>query len=120
MNKPKKPLNGQRRVFLLSSALAALAGLAGAGGGSRLRKTYQALEEAEIAGLLPRKRPISGIKLNETGAFVYARMDGTRTPLELAGLLSRRYQVSRSQALEDVLSLTRQLDGLGLLTLERA
>lgn len=55
--------------------------------------------------------------LNETGAFVWSNLDGQRTVAEVSAALAAEFDVTSDEALADVVALSGELAGLGMLDL---
>jgi len=55
------------------------------------------------------------ISVNETGAFLWQRLESDQTPDTLAQALTEEYEVELYQAKEDVLAFLAQLEGTGAL-----
>lgn len=53
--------------------------------------------------------------LNEVGGRIWSLLDGTRTPEDIARVLTSEYDVTEEQALADVLEFLEELDDAGLL-----
>lgn len=55
--------------------------------------------------------------INESGAFIWQQVDGSRSIREIAELVSQEYEIDIAQAEEDVLSFIIELADKGVLGL---
>lgn len=55
------------------------------------------------------------IVLNDTGKFIWERLDGSHTPEQIAAALVDVYEVSLDEAASDVNSFLNELENLGIL-----
>lgn len=55
------------------------------------------------------------VVLNDTGKFIWQRLDGTRTKKQIADALADEYDVTSDQAAQDVNDFVAELDQMGML-----
>ncbi len=69
--------------------------------------------QEELVLVLPQEGKVK--VLNAVGAFVWKRIDGSHTLQSIADMLCREYEVSPSQAAQDVLDFAASLLERGLI-----
>lgn len=120
-NKPKKT-DKARRNFLTSvlgitAALAASPGQTLARPDRVMQRTIETLKRAEFLNLIPRPTTGSSPALNETGAFLFSRMDGRTTIETMARDLTDHFDTDFETAVNDLGKLARDLEVLGYITM---
>ena len=77
----------------------------------------------EIAGetiLVPIRRNVGDLEsiytLNETGARIWALLDGSRTVAAIRDAISEEYEVEAEAAEQDIIELLAQLESIGAVT----
>jgi hypothetical protein len=121
MARDPKNIDKGRRNFLTSAlgitaALAASPGQALARPDRVMQRTIETLKRAEFLHLTPQRTTGSSPALNETGAFLFSRMDG-RTAIEtMARDLTDHFDTDFETAVNDLRKLVRDLEVLGFIT----
>jgi hypothetical protein len=70
------------------------------------------VRDGELVLVLPEMGKIK--VLNEVGAFIWSKVDGMNTVREISELLTEEYEVGKSEAEEDTLTLLSDLNERGV------
>ncbi len=81
-----------------------------------LQRTIETLKNAEFLSLVPKRVPGASPALNETGAFLFSRIDGRTTIETLARDLTANFETGFDTVLRDLRKLVRDLETLGFIT----
>lgn len=80
-----------------------------------LQRTIETLKSAEFLSLVPKRIPGPSPALNETGAFLFSRIDGRATMETLARDLTANFETDFDIAASDLRELVRDLEILGFI-----
>jgi hypothetical protein len=80
-----------------------------------LQRTIETLKSAEFLSLVPKRMPGPSPALNETGAFLFSRIDGRTTVETLARSLTASFETDFNTAVSDLRKLVRDLEILGFI-----
>lgn len=120
MSSDPNDINQGRRNFLtsflgLTVAFAASPAKALFSPDLMLQRTIETLKSAEFLSLVPKRMPGPSPALNETGAFLFSRIDGRTTVETLARSLTASFETDFDTAVSDLRKLVRDLEILGFI-----
>ncbi len=120
MSSDPNDINQGRRNFLtsflgLTVAFAASPAKALSSPDLMLQRTIETLKSVEFLSLVPKRMPGPSPALNETGAFLFSRIDGRTTVETLARSLTANFETDFDTAVSDLRKLVRDLEILGFI-----
>ena len=120
MSSDPNDINQGRRNFLtsflgLTAALAVSPVKALSSPDLMLQRTIETLKNAEFLSLIPKRIHGPSPALNETGTFLFSRIDGRATMEILARDLTANFETDFDTVLRDLRKLVRDLEILGFI-----